>query len=89
MAVKNIKDTKVKIYNPYGLYVTPLNAAGTAKGADTYFLDEVIRDTTTITQDDPEEKPNSLVADFDLLGETISESLKNRQIQPVLRPKKV
>lgn len=54
MAVKNISATKVKIYNPYGLYVTPF-ISETKKGDATYFLDEVIRDTTTITQDDPTE----------------------------------
>ena len=45
---------KVKVYNPYALYVTPWTSE-TTKGANTYKLDEVIRDTTTITQDDPEE----------------------------------
>jgi len=37
-------------------------------------------------QDDWKEKPNSLVADFDLLADSTVEALKNRQIQPVLRP---
>lgn len=45
---------KVKVYNPYALFVTPWTSE-TTKGANTYKLDEVIRDTTTITQDDPEE----------------------------------
>ena len=36
-------------------------------------------------QDDPEQKPNSLVAHFDLLPETIQNALENRQIQPLLR----
>lgn len=54
MAVKDINSTKVKIYNPFGLYVTPFTNE-TTKGSTTYFLDEVIRDTTTITQDDPTE----------------------------------
>jgi hypothetical protein len=54
MALKNISTSKVKIYNPYGLYVTPFTSE-TAKGSVTYFLDEVIRDTTTITQEDPTE----------------------------------
>ena len=47
---------KVKIYNPYGLYVTPFKSGSeTEKGSDVYFLDEVIRDTTTISQEDPTE----------------------------------
>lgn len=45
---------KVKVYNPYALFVTPWTSE-TTKGANTYKLDEVIRDTTTITQNDPEE----------------------------------
>lgn len=36
-------------------------------------------------QDDHKEKPNSLVADFDLLPETIALAVENRQIEPVLR----
>ena len=41
MAVKNISASKVKIYNPYGLYVTPFTNE-TTKGSTTYFLDEVM-----------------------------------------------
>lgn len=54
MALKDIAASKIKIYNPFGLYVTPFKSEN-AKGDTTYFLDEVIRDTTTITQDDPTE----------------------------------
>lgn len=54
MALKDINTSKVKIYNPFGLYVTPF-ISETQKGDVTYFLDEVIRDTTTITQEDPTE----------------------------------
>ena len=54
MALKDVSSTKVKIYNPFGLYVTPFTNE-TTKGTTTYFLDEVIRDTTTITQEDPTE----------------------------------
>ena len=36
-------------------------------------------------QDDPVGKPNSLVARFDLVPETLKCALENRQIQPVLR----
>lgn len=56
-----IKDTgALHILNPDALYVTPLvkNAKGeyTKEGADvTYKLKEVIRDTTTISQEDPTE----------------------------------
>lgn len=54
MAVQDISSTKVKIYNPFGLYVTPFTNENT-KGTTTYFLNEVIRDTTTISQEDPTE----------------------------------
>ena len=36
-------------------------------------------------QDDAMGKPNSLVAKFDLLPETVAEALSGRQIQPILR----
>lgn len=35
-------------------------------------------------QDNPEEKPNSCVADFNLIPETVIEALNGRQLQPVL-----
>jgi len=35
-------------------------------------------------QDDPSGKPNSLVSDFDLVGETVAMALEGRQIQPIL-----
>ena len=45
---------KVKVYIPYALYVTPWTSE-TTKGSNIYKLDEVIRDSTTISQDDPTE----------------------------------
>lgn len=45
---------RVKVYNPYALYVTPWTSE-TEVGETTYKLDEVIRDSTTITQEDPTE----------------------------------
>ena len=53
MAVTNLAN-KVKVFNPYALYVTPWTSE-TTKGSTTYKLDEVIRDTTTITQEDATE----------------------------------
>ncbi len=38
-----------------------------------------------LSQDDPEKKPMSLVAHFNLIPETIDLALQNRQIQPVFR----
>lgn len=37
-------------------------------------------------QDDPYSKPNSLVADMTLLGETVKAALEHQQIQPVIIP---
>lgn len=54
MALKNISSTSVKIYNPYGLYVKPFESEN-KPGSTYYYLGEVIRDTTTITQEDPTE----------------------------------
>ena len=36
------------------------------------------------TQDDPKEKPNSLVADFTKTQETVAAALRGEQVQPVL-----
>ena len=36
-------------------------------------------------QDDPAKKPNSLQADFSLLGDTIEAALRGEQLQPILR----
>lgn len=38
-----------------------------------------------MSQDDPEKKPFSLVADFSLLGEAVAAALEKRQLQPVFR----
>lgn len=55
-----LSESAVKIFNPDALYVTPfeLDADGVTykRGGTTYKLTEVIRDTTTISQDDPEEQ---------------------------------
>ncbi len=36
------------------------------------------------SQDNPKEKPNSIIANFALIPETIEKALKNQQIQPIL-----
>lgn len=36
-------------------------------------------------QDDPIKKPNSLVAHFDLIPETLANAVRGEQLQPVLR----
>lgn len=39
-------------------------------------------------QDDPQKKPYSLVADFELVRETVTEAMKGKQLQPVLAGQK-
>ena len=46
---------RLRFFNPDALYVTP-PFEGEVRGTTTYKLSEVIRDTTSITQDDPEEQ---------------------------------
>ena len=57
-SVTPISDSALKIFNPDALYVTPYITSGgnLVKGTTTYKLTEVLRDTTTISQDDPEEQ---------------------------------
>jgi len=37
------------------------------------------------TQDDPQEKPNSIVANFNMTKQAIEEAVRGRQMQPVIR----
>lgn len=46
---------ELKIFNPTAIYATPFDGENGARGTTTYKLSEVIRDSTSITQDDPEE----------------------------------
>lgn len=50
----NITSTHLQVFNPDALYVTPFDA-NEKRGEKTYKLTEVIRDTTTISQEDPTE----------------------------------
>lgn len=53
MAVTKTNSTSVKVYNPYAMYITPF--ADGVKGSKTYQMEDIIRDSTTVTQDDAEE----------------------------------
>lgn len=53
MAVTKTSGTSVKVYNPKFLYITPFS--GNAKGETTYSVEDIIQDSTTISQDDAEE----------------------------------
>ena len=60
MAITPVKNNSKKIYNPFALFITPYK--NNAIGDETYKLEEVVRDTTSISQDDPEE--NSIENEF-------------------------
>ena len=60
MSVNTVKQTSKKVYNPFALFITPY--ADNVIGENTYKLEEVVRDTTSISQDDPEE--NSIENEF-------------------------
>lgn len=45
---------KVVLSGAKQIVFTPFNQAGTAPGSDSYFLESIIADTLSITQDDPE-----------------------------------
>lgn len=51
--VTNISSKHLQVFNPDALYVTPYEDE--VRGTTTYKLTEVIRDTTTISQEDPTE----------------------------------
>lgn len=51
--ITDASKSSLKIFNPSAIYVTPFD--GNSRGTTTYKLNEVIRDSTSITQDDPEE----------------------------------
>lgn len=55
MAVTKTGAKAVKLYNPKYLYITPF--ADGVKGETVYMVENVVRDTTTITQNDNEENP--------------------------------
>lgn len=52
--ITSIAASSLKIFNPDALYVTPYE--NDARGTVTYKLTEVIRDSTSIAQDDPTEE---------------------------------
>ncbi len=56
MALKKTAATSKKVYNPKFIFITPFTDENT-KGADVYQCEEIIRDSTTITQDDNTENP--------------------------------
>lgn len=56
MAVTKTMETSKKVYNPKYIFITPFTDE-TTKGTKTYQCEEIIRDSTTITQEDNTENP--------------------------------
>ena len=56
MAVTKTSATSLKVYNPKYLYITPFTDS-TTKGSTTYMVEDVVRDSVTLTQEDNEENP--------------------------------
>lgn len=53
MAVTKTNAKSVKVYNPYAMLITPF--ADGVKGSTTYQMEDIVRDSTSTTQDDAEE----------------------------------
>lgn len=56
MALVKTSSTSKKVYNPKFIFITPFTSE-TEKGATVYQCEEIIRDSTTITQEDNTENP--------------------------------
>lgn len=54
MATISTGEKALKVYNPKFMLFTPFTAEGT-KGGQVYRIENIVRDTTTITQEEPEE----------------------------------
>ena len=56
MAITKTMSTSKKVYNPKYIFITPFTSE-IVKGTKTYQCEEIIRDSTTITQEDNTENP--------------------------------
>ena len=69
---------------PVLLAVSTNDALGTSAQSIGRLLNQKHVYFVPFAQDDPEHKPNSCVARFDLLPEAAAEALRERQLQPIL-----
>ena len=69
---------------PVVLAVSTNDGLGTAAGNIAALLNKKNVYFVPFGQDDPENKPTSLVADFERIPETLAAALLDRQIQPIL-----
>ena len=73
--MRNNKPVVIGVSTNDGLGLTMCNIAKLLNNKNFYFV--------PFKQDDPQNKPKSLIADWTLIEETICEALKGNQIQPV------
>lgn len=74
--LRNQRPVVVAISTNDGLGLNARNLAGLLNARNVYFV--------PFGQDSPQHKPNSLIAKMDLLGATIVEALRGRQLQPLI-----
>ena len=74
--LRNSKPVVIAISTNDGLGANAKNIGGLLNSKNIYFV--------PLRQDNPKDKPNSLVADMDLIIPTIIEALNNKQIQPLI-----
>lgn len=74
--LRNQKPLILALATNDGLSGSAMNLATMLNRKNCYFV--------PLGQDNPYEKPNSLIANMDLLPKTIEKALKNEQIQPIL-----
>lgn len=74
--LRNLKPIVLAIATNDGLSANGKNIGLLLNAKNVYFV--------PFGQDDVDGKPNSLVADFDLVKDTVDQALKGEQIQPVL-----
>ncbi len=73
--LRNLKPVVIAVSTNDGLSTASRNIGQLINQKNIYLV--------PLVQDDPEEKPNSLVADFSKLGTTIEYALKGEQLRPV------
>lgn len=74
--LRNGKPLVIAVSTNDGLSGSAANMAALLNKKNVYFV--------PYGQDDPFNKPTSLVADFDLIEETVESALKGKQLQPIL-----
>ena len=79
MAVKS----QLRVGAPVALCVASNDALGASAENIGKLLNRKNVYFVPLSQDDPENKPNSLVAHFELIPRTLEEALEGRQLQPI------